>query len=148
MLIETLAEMAFNAGAERVSLEIRPATQNSGSVVVLHDFGTEAFLKADENGKGTLAILAQPLVVNGAFGDMDQRVVALVDDVSDDIVSASASLPDTDARVLRDKLKVAAKPKADVDETKEVAASTEGVEGSDETESKEDVFANGEAGSL
>lgn len=152
MLIESLAEMAFNAGAERVSLEIHPKTQDSGSVVVLTSFGVGSTPKADEKGENILAVLSQPMMLSGAFGDMDQRVVGLVDEVRDDVVSASDSLPQTDAKTMRDKLKEAAKPKVKSkvksDTPSSAEASTEAVETTNDAETTADAFVSGEAGSL
>lgn len=113
MLIEALANLAERTGAERISLEIPPSNNGSCAVMVVTSFGQSAHVgESKENGK-LLAALSTPLVVEGHVGELDSRLVALIDELEDDIVRASQSLPETDAQKRKRELQEAAAKKAE-----------------------------------
>lgn len=158
MLIEALANLAAKTGAERISLEIPPAEGGSCAVMVVTSLGHGVRVSESDKDAKLLAALAAPLVVEGNVGELDSRLVSLIDELEGDFEAASNSLPETDAQKRRRELQEAAakkedKPrkgrkgkarsknagtKADVDESS----------ASDNDKSHDDKLATGEADSL
>ena len=158
MLIEALANLAERIGAERISLEIPPSNNGSCAVMVVTSFGQDAHVgESKDNGK-LLAALSAPLVAEGHVGELDSRLVALIDELEDDLVAASRSLPETDAQKRKRELQEAAAKKAE----KPAASATKktgkkkGKKASDAVKSEpdaseashEDALASGDADSL
>lgn len=98
MVIEILARLAAQMGAERISLEIAPSDGGSTSVMVVTSLGQSSANIGDEKQQRLQAVLSQPLVVTGNVGELDSRVVALVDDLEEVMVTTAKSLPETDAQ--------------------------------------------------
>lgn len=159
MIIEALSDLAYRAGAERVSLEIHPTSEGTANVVVFHVLGQVAGA-GDEKQAKLLAALAQPIALNGSIGDMDERLVSVLDSLESDVVEAANALPDTDVRKLRAQLKDAGKdaPKEEASDaaTEKVGSPAKAKATSDDDAgeepaakaSAEDEFATGEAESL
>lgn len=116
MLIETLARLAHEAGAERISLEIPPSDGGSVKVLVVTSFGQGVRIADDKKARTLFPALAQPLVVGGNIAEMDSRVVRLVDELEGDVIAAAKTMPETDAQKRRKELKeAAAQPAQDGD---------------------------------
>lgn len=154
MLIEALANLAKKAGAERISLEIPPNEGGTCSVAAYVSLGHDSGVGEDEKHGRLLAALSQPLVVEGNVGELDSRLVTLIDSIEDDFAEASQALPETSAQKLKRKLKEAA-----ADKPEKKAGTKKKVEGKkddektdetsgDATDSHDDEFASGEADSL
>jgi hypothetical protein len=158
MLIEALANLADRTGAERISLEIPPSNNGSCAVLVVTSFGQKAHVGESKDSGRLLAALSTPLVVEGHVGELDSRLVALIDELEEDIVTASQSLPETDAQKRKRELQEAAAKKAeksDSSATKKKAKkkgkkTSETAESEPETSnaSHEDALASGDADSL
>jgi len=158
MLIEALANLAERTGAERISLEIPPSNNGSCAVMVVTSFGQSAHVGESKDSGKLLAALSTPLVVAGHVGELDSRLVALIDELEDDIVTASRSLPETDAQKRKRELQEAAAKKAEkpeVSATKKTAKE-KGKKASDTAKaepdasepSHADALASGDADSL
>ncbi|NKC01844.1 MAG: hypothetical protein GKR90_25550 [Pseudomonadales bacterium] len=113
MVIETLAQLAFDSGAERISIEIDAADGGNTSAVIVSRFGQAGLTEGKE--ARLLSVLAQPLVVSGNVGEIDNKVVSLVDELRNPIVEAGKELPETDAVKRRSALKNASKGSEGVD---------------------------------
>jgi hypothetical protein len=158
MLIEALANLAEKTGAERISLEIPPSKDGSCAVMVVTSFGQSVTVNESEDHGKLLAALATPLVVQGHVGELDGRLVTLIDDLEDGFAEASKSLPETDAQKRKRELQDAAAKKDEKAEGKASAKKTvkKAMTKSDETDatakdepaSHEDALASGEADSL
>lgn len=143
MLIEALAKLADRVGAERISIEIPPAVGGENSVMVVTSLGHNVRTsEGDEHGR-LLAALSAPLVVRGNVGELDSRLVALLDELEDDYVAAADTLPETELRKKRRELQEAAAAQEKDDEAKEGtdAAKTE-------TDDNAEALSTGEADSL
>jgi PRTRC genetic system protein E len=97
MMIETLAKLAHDCGAERISIEIPPSDGATVRVMVLTRFGQNGRVANDEKQGPVLAALAQPLVVSGHPGEIDEKLIRLVDELESGMVAAAKTLPETDA---------------------------------------------------
>ena len=98
MLIETLAKLANDAGADRISLEISPSDGGECQVMVVTSFGQGVGIGKNKEAARVLAALTQPLVVAGNVGELDRKLVALVDDLDQEFVAAAKTLPETDVQ--------------------------------------------------
>lgn len=144
MLIEALAKLAYRAGAERISIEIPPTSGGDSSVMVVTSLGhTVQTGESDEHGR-LLAALSAPLVVRGNVGELDSRLVKLIDELEEDYVAAADSLPETDLRKKRKELQDAASSKDEDDEAKDGSDA----ESEESAEDHAEALASGEADSL
>ena len=115
MLIEALARLAHKAGAERVSLEIPPSDGGDCTVLLVPSLGHNARTAEDEKDGALLAALASPIVISGNVGELDSRVVAMIDGLEDDYESAMGDLPETDVQKRRKEIAEAAEKKKSSD---------------------------------
>ena len=122
MLVETLAQLAFDSGAERISIEVDAVNGGSTNAVIVTRFGQRGCNEGKEGH--LLAVLAQPLVVQGNVGELDSKIVSLVDELRNYIVDAARVLPETDTKKRRDALKTAGEDASggEGDETKQEGA--------------------------
>jgi len=147
LLIEALANLAAKTGAERISLEIPPASDGACAVMVVTSLGHSVQVsESEENGK-LLSALAAPLVVEGNVGELDRRVVSLIDRLEDEFKVAADALPETDVQKRLRELKEAQKK-----DDKEAGADTK-VSKDEQTaavteDDHSDALATGEADSL
>jgi hypothetical protein len=158
MLIEALANLAEKMGADRISLEIPPAADGSCAVMVVTSLGQHATVSESKENGSLVAAVAAPLVVEGHVGELDRKVVALIDDLEGGLTAASNSLPETDAQKRKRELKEAAAKKdekkaksdrkgaAKKGAKKTVSTKTDAPTKGDA--SQEDLLASGEAESL
>ncbi len=153
MLIEALEKLATKAGAERISLEIRPASGGVCTVVAYVSLGHDTAVNEDAKNGKLLATLADPLVVTGNVGELDSRLVSLIDSIEDDFEMASKALPETNAKKRKRELNEAAENKKDkkTGATKKVAskgAAKKAEKPEVESTSLAEDLASGEAESL
>jgi len=152
MLIEALANLAERAGATRISLEIPPSAGGNCAVMVVTSLGHDAKVSDDEEHARLLAAISGPLVVEGNVGELDGRLVSLIDNIEDSFTEASNKLPETDAQRLKRKLKEASEKKAEKGKGGKKAKSVKTEDKMDESGESEDehddALASGEADSL
>jgi len=158
MLIEALANLAAKVGAERISLEIPPTEGGSCAVMVVTSLGHSVKVTESEQDAKLLAALAAPLVVEGNVGELDSRLVSLIDDLEGDFEAASQSLPETSAQKRKRELKEAAeKEEKKTGKAGEAKGATKKggkkaetvIDAESDTEqSHDDALASGEADSL
>lgn len=153
MLIEALANLAEKTGAERISLEIPPSKEGSCAVMVVTSFGHSVSVNESKEHGALLAALAAPLVVEGHVGELDARLVAMLDELEDDFAEASRSLPETDTQRRKRELKEAAEKKEAKTDKKATTKKAKTAESADTPAdesgcSHTDALASGEADSL
>lgn len=147
MLIEALANLAAKTGAERISLEIPPASDGACTVMVVTSLGHSVQVsESEENGK-LLSALAAPLVVEGHVGELDRRVLSLIDRLEDEFKVAADALPETDAQKRLRELKEAQKKEDKEASTDAKVSKDDTTEVADE-DNHSDALATGEADSL
>ena len=149
MMIETISKLAHRLGAERVSIEIPPSNGGNVRLMLVTTLGHQPHVMTDEKTASLAATLAQPIVVSGNVGEVESRLVRLIDELEEGMVSASAKLPDTDARKRLEKLEQAAESGTESDtsnsgtDSKATKKKTAAKKKSDKAD-----FASGEAASL
>lgn len=157
MMIEALAKLAHDCGAERISIEIPPSDGGTVQVMVLTRFGQAGRVANDERHGPLLAALAQPLVVKGHAGEIDGKLLRLVDELESGMVAAAQGLPETDAAKQQKALAEAAakatkkdeaKPTATAKKADKKAVAAEPEPEAAKTEDAADAFANDAADSL
>lgn len=155
MLIEALSKLAHGCGAESISIEIPPSDGNTIQVMVVTRLGHSARVVSDAKHGALLAALAQPLVVQGHPGEIDDRLLRLVDEVEQGMVAAAGMLPETESQKYLKALKEADKgsgsAKAEGSEKKEdvaTAGTAGGNGGGADEEQESDAFATDDADSL
>lgn len=126
MLIETLAKLANDAGADRISLEISPSDGGECQVMVVTSFGQGIEIGKDKKAARVLAALTQPLVVAGNVGELDLKLVALVDDLEQEFVAAAKTLPETDVQKRKHKLRASVRNDKEKDNTDDAGDTTAG----------------------
>lgn len=152
MLVEVLAKLADRIGAERISVEIPPSDGGEISVMVVTSLGHSGKSIEDEEVGPIVEVLARPLVVKGNVGEIESRVVAMIDSLDDELAGAAKSLPETDVQRRKREIREAAEKKdeggkkkgSDGKESK--AARTKTATKSDEAHAE--ALASGEADSL
>jgi hypothetical protein len=154
MLIEALSKLAHKVGAEQMTLTISPSDGGEGTVLVVPCLGHSAKTSEDKDQGKLVAALSSPLVVKGNVGELDSRLVNLIDELEDDYQAASKELPETDAQKRRRELSEAATKKEGKDK-KAAAKKPNEKAGKEEDESKDksddshaEALATGEADSL
>ena len=153
MLVEALSSLANKVGAERISLEIGPSEGGECSVLVVTSLGHTARTSESEENRRLVAALAEPLAMNGHAGELDSRLVRMIDEIEDEFEVAAKALPETDVQRQRRKLKEAAKK--DDDKSEEAAAKSsddakdaENKDGDAEEKTHAEALADGEADTL
>lgn len=151
MLIEALAKLAHGCGAEGISLEIPPSDGGNVKVLVVTRLGHGARVAQDEKHASRLAVLAQPVVVGGHPGEIDQKLLRMIDEIEEGLIQAAGELPETDAKKRLKALAEAGKQedktsgektaKADAPKTQDAGAKAE-------AEPTADAFADDDAESL
>lgn len=151
MLIEALAKLAHGCGAEGISLEIPPSDGGNVKVLVVTRLGHRARVAQDEQHASRLAVLAQPVVVGGHPGEIDQKLLRMIDEIEEGMVRAASELPETDAKKRLKALAEAGNEENKVAATRaatsDKAAPQEAVAEA-ESERASDAFADDEAESL